>query len=64
MPAGAGGGGQRRWGVRMLSEAPISALPLSSSEVELVFPEAFRAWDDSAPLFEVLDLSEGLPDGE
>jgi hypothetical protein len=48
----------------MLSEAPMSALPMSSTEVQLVFPDAFRAWDDSAPLYDVLDESEGLPDGQ
>jgi hypothetical protein len=48
----------------MLSEAPMSALPMSSTEVALVFPDAYRAWDDSAPLYQVLDESEGLPDGQ
>ena len=48
----------------MLSEAPMSALPMSSTEVDLVFPDAYRAWDDSEPQFEVLDFSEGLPDGQ
>lgn len=48
----------------MLGASPMSALPMSTAPVEvLVFPDAFRAWDDSAPLYDVLDQSEGMPDG-
>jgi hypothetical protein len=48
----------------MLSDAPLSTVPMSSSLVALVVPDAYRAWDDSEPEFEVLDQSEGLPDGQ
>lgn len=48
----------------MLSDAPLSTVPLSSSASALVFPDAYRAWDDSEPELEVVDQSEGLPDGQ
>jgi hypothetical protein len=47
----------------MLSDAPMCAAPMASSENVLVFPDAYRVWDDSAATYDVLDESEGLPDG-
>ena len=48
----------------MLSAVAMSSLPMSTAPVEvLVFPDAFRVWDESAPVYDVLDQSEGMPDG-
>ena len=48
----------------MLSDAPLSTVPMSSSSAAFVVSNAYRAWDDSEPEYEVLDQSEGLPDGQ
>jgi hypothetical protein len=49
----------------MLSDAPLSTAPLSSVFTQAeVFPDSFRVWDDSTALYDVLDESEGLPDGQ
>jgi hypothetical protein len=49
----------------MLGDAPLSTVPMSSAlDQAAVTPDAYRVWDDSAPLYDVLDESEGLPDGQ
>jgi hypothetical protein len=40
----------------MLGDAPLSTVPMSSAlEQAAVTVDAYRVWDDSAPLYDVLD---------